>query len=75
MITLNTKLDILLFSNIEYVRNIRTSYVLLFTCHVAWSNLTEASLSSLLSSPLQRGVKQKLKPMCVCHIIITRVLY
>ena len=31
--------------------------------------------SSLLSSPLQRGVKQKLKPMCVCHIIITRVLY
>ena len=71
IITINTKLDHLLFNNISYVQNNRISFVYLYLLMVSanWS-----FTSSSLSSPPHAGVKQRTQLMCVCHIIAIRVL-
>ena len=55
------------------MENNRISLVYFCTCNLALSKLTKASLKSSLCPLQQAGVKQKLEPKCVCHIII-RVL-
>ena len=63
--TINAKLDNLLFNNIRNVGNTRNSFVYFCTCHVAWSRLTKTSSQVFYLLLCRQGWSRSLS-LCVC---------